>query len=319
MQPNTFVDFRTVKAAVTMRMALDHYGVNWLRKRGDELRGRCPIHKGEGTDTFHGNLVKNAFQCISCESRGNVLDFVAAMEQCTVREAAVKLAEWFSVTANNGQRPPATKKSAPAQSGGEGSGRNEPLKFQLKGVDPAHAYLAGREICKETAETFGIGYFGGKGSMSGRVVIPIHNESGQLIAYAGRAIDQSEPKYKLPPGFHKSLELFNLHRAIASNNAGSNSAVVVVEGFFDAVRVHEAGYSCVALMGSSLSAEQERLLCSHFTGALLMFDGDQAGRSATDECLLRLGRKLWIKSICLPEGVQPDSLSAGEIQELLFS
>ena len=59
---------------------------------------------------------------------------------------------------------------------------------------------------------FGIGYFPGKGSMSGRVVIPIHNERGELVAYAGRAIDQTEPKYKLPAGFKKSAVLFNLHR-----------------------------------------------------------------------------------------------------------
>src|SRR5258708_39399209 len=94
---NSFGDFRAVKAAVTISMALDHCGVNWLRKKGDELRGRCPIHKGEGTDTFHANLVKNAFQCFSCKARGNVLDFVAAMEQCTVKDAAVKLADWFSI------------------------------------------------------------------------------------------------------------------------------------------------------------------------------------------------------------------------------
>ena len=68
-----WVDFRAVKNAVTMRMALDHYGVNWLRKRGDELAGRCPIHKGEGTDTFHVNLTKNAFHCFSCQAKGNVL------------------------------------------------------------------------------------------------------------------------------------------------------------------------------------------------------------------------------------------------------
>ena len=55
--------------------------------------------------------------------------------------------------------------------------------------------------------------------MSGRVVIPIHNERGELVAYAGRSIDGSEPKYKLPAGFHKSLELFNLHRAIGETDA----------------------------------------------------------------------------------------------------
>jgi DNA primase len=321
---NTFVDFRRVKTAVSLSMALEHYGINWLRKKGDELRGRCPIHKGEGTDTFHANLVKNAFHCFSCKARGNVLDFVAAMEQCTVRDAAVKLAEWFSVVSDGpSQQSPARKadvpKEQPTKSRGEGSAKNQPLKFQLKGVDSNHAYIASRGISRETVETFGVGFFTGKGSMSGRLVIPIHNERGELIAYAGRSIDGSEPKYKLPAGFHKGLELFNLHRVLAKTPAGAGSTVVLVEGFFDCMKVHEAGYAAVALMGSSLSTEQERLLCSHFTGVILMLDGDEAGGTGIDDCLLRLGRKLWVRAIALPENAQPDSLSGGELHQLLFS
>lgn len=202
--------------------------------------------------------------------------------------------------------------------GGEESAENKPLKFELRGVDSSHPYLAGRGIRKETAETFGVGFFAGKGSMSGRVVIPIHNERGDLLAYAGRAIDNSEPKYKLPAGFHKSLELFNLHRCFERDGA-TVKTVVLVEGFFGAISVHDAGHPCVALMGSSLSAVQEALLCRHFTGVILLFDGDDAGRAATDECLLRLGRKLWVKAVQLEDGAQPDSFSAEELQRLLSS
>src|SRR5690348_10169367 len=97
MPKTDFVDFRQVKGAVTIRMALEHYGVNWLRKSGKELRGRCPIHKGDGGDAFYANEEKNAFHCFSCDAKGNVLDFVAAMENCTVRDSALKLSEWFGV------------------------------------------------------------------------------------------------------------------------------------------------------------------------------------------------------------------------------
>jgi DNA primase len=90
--------------------------------------------------------------------------------------------------------------------------------------------------------------------MSGRIVIPIHNAEGELVAYSGRALDEAtEPRYKLPAGFNKSLELFNLHRALAH----STVMVIVVEGFFDAMKVHQAGFpAVVALMGSSLSDVQ---------------------------------------------------------------
>src|SRR5216684_2748575 len=94
---NNWVDFQMVKEAVTMPMALDHYQVNWLRKEKQELVGRCPIHQGEGDRAFHVSLSKNAFNCFSCKARGNVLDFVAAMEKSSVRDAALKLTEWFSI------------------------------------------------------------------------------------------------------------------------------------------------------------------------------------------------------------------------------
>lgn len=317
MQPN-WVDFKAVKAAVTVRMVLDHYGVNWLREKGSELSGRCPIHKGKGEDPFHANTEKNNFHCFagSCGKRGNVLDLVAAMEKCTVRDAALKLVEWFSIGGSLHPKPEGQNDTQLAREEtaerGEASTGNPPLKFQLKGIDPAHAYLRERGI-QQTAETFGAGFFPGKGSMSGRVVIPIHNERGELVAYAGRAIDETEPKYKLPSGFQKSSELFNLHRAIASGV----STVVLVEGFFDCIKVHEAGFPCVALMGCSLSARQEELLRGNFSGAVLLFDGDEAGLSATDECLRRLGRSWWVKAVMLPEGKQPDMLTAEQIHELL--
>jgi DNA primase len=77
---------------------------------------------------------------------------------------------------------------------------NKPLSFTLRDVDSSHLYLRQRGIQEETARHFGVGFFLGRGSMSGCVVIPIHNERGELVAYVGRSIDGSEPKYKLPNG-----------------------------------------------------------------------------------------------------------------------
>jgi DNA primase len=74
--------------------------------------------------------------------------------------------------------------------------------------------------------------------MHGRVVIPIRNSTGELVAYAGRAVNECGPKYKLPIGFRKSLEVYNLHRAATA----SSDRVIVVEGYFDCLRVHQAGF-----------------------------------------------------------------------------
>lgn len=98
--PNEWVDFKVIKEAVDFQMVLDHYDIKGLTNSGDELRGPCPIHKGgQQGKTFSVNMHKNAFKCfyVGCEARGNVLDFVAAMENCSVRDAALKLQEWFRV------------------------------------------------------------------------------------------------------------------------------------------------------------------------------------------------------------------------------
>jgi len=98
----------------------------------------------------------------------------------------------------------------------------------------------------------------------------------------------------------------------------SRLTVVVVEGFFDCIRVDEAGYPCVALMGSSLSAEQEELVYRYFARVILLLDGDAAGRAGTDDHLLRLGRKVWVTAVQL-HGAQPDTLSTEEIRQVLSS
>src|ERR1035441_7631183 len=104
--------------------------------------------------------------------------------------------------------PPTTGTSCPVESS-TGDRGNKPLPFTLKGIDYSHPYLGERGITEETAKHFGIGFFPGKGCMQGRIVIPIHSEEGILVAYAGRVLAQSEPKYKFPPLFQKSLVLFN--------------------------------------------------------------------------------------------------------------
>jgi DNA primase len=143
-------------------------------------------------------------------------------------------------------------------------------------------------------------------------VIPIHNSSGELVAYAGRSIDGAEPRYKFPAGFHKSLELFNLHRV------GGELSVVLVEGFFDCMKVAQAGFPCVALMGSTMSKAQEDLLAEHFGEVILMLDADEAGRKATEEIGDRLRERVFlVKTIVLNVDKQPDQFSTEEIHREL--
>lgn len=311
---SAWVDFRAVKEVVSLEAVLQYYQVKGLRpRRRGHLEGRCPIHRGARDDAFHVDLRKNVFHCFACQAGGNVLDLVAAMERCSIREAALKLQAWF------GSQP----ERLPGRLAAEGwkgelvrekSGRNLPLRFILAGVNTSHAYLSQRGVDPATAREFGVGFYSGAGLLKGRIVIPIRNVCGELVAYAGRAVDDRTPKYQLPAGFRKGLELFNLHRAAATGN----ETVIVVEGYFDCLRVHQAGFPCVvALMGCALSTEQERLLLERFRRLVLMLDGDAAGRAAGQRLSARLSGKCSVVVVALPDGAQPDQLLPEIIGRLL--
>jgi DNA primase len=305
---SNWVDFSAVKRAVNLETVLGHYQVQGLRRRGDQLQGRCPIHRGRRDDSFRAHLTRNVFHCFACQASGNVLDFVAAMERCSIREAALRLQQSFDVNAAM-PRDGTNRELVRKEEGG-----NLPLPFVLRNVVEDHPYLAQRGIDPATAAELGVGFYPGPGLMSGRIVIPIRNLRGQLVAYAGRALDGRRPKYKFPRGFCKSLELFNLPRAVATGS----QVVIVVEGYFDCMRVHQAGFPwVVALMGSSLSAAQESGLLRHFDRMVLMLDGDAAGQIACRIIGARLSGRCSVQVVRVPDGSQPDQLSAATIRRLL--
>jgi DNA primase len=318
-----WVDFKAVKQAISVEMALAYYGVVLRRIHSPYLRGRCPLpdHVSKGSNqSFIVNIEKNAWACHSdscLASRGgriggNVLDFVAAMEGCSLRDAALKLQDWFAVTPKPSPREHIVSAAERATVAEES---NKPLPFTLRGIHQRHPYLAERGVDLKTAVHFGIGFYPGKGCMEGRIVIPIHDEGGVLVAYAGRSLGQDEPRYKFPARFRKSLVLFNLHRSVCHG-----PTVVVVEGFFDCIKVHQAGFPCVvSLMGSSLSHCQENLLQRHFREVILMLDGDKPGRQASEAIAARLMTKLSVRAVATPPEVQPDEMSADQIHCLCDS
>jgi DNA primase len=237
-----------------------------------------------------------------------VIDLVTILERCSLREAGLRLQDWFRVPPSH---PTPAVASAPASSA---AARNRPLGFALQGIDTRHRYLTQRGISPSTARLFGVGIYHGSGFLAGRCVIPIRDEKSQLVAYAGRAVNGQEPKYRFPAGFRKSQVLFNLDRAIKT---GGNE-VIVVEGFFDALKVHQAGHpAVVALMGSSFSQRQSELLLSHFASVTVMLDGDDPGRHAAEVIAKLLRPKVRVHEVELPNGVQPDQLSSADIDVLI--
>jgi DNA primase len=195
------------------------------------------------------------------------------------------------------------------------------LKFRLEKLEREHPYLTERGLTLETIVDFGAG-FCAKGTMADRIAIPIHNPQGEVVAYAGRfpgEPSEDRPKYKLPTGFRKSLELFNIDRAVKEPG---HLPLVIVEGFFDCMTLHQNGCrKVVALMGSSMSAAQEELIRRHTNQTIhviVMLDEDDAGRTGRDDIAARLAKFVFVKiHVFEKEGSQPEHLSPEEVANIV--
>jgi DNA primase len=340
MAKTKFIDFKAIKAAITMEQLLGHYNIlDQFKRTGDSLNGPCPIHKGSNPTQFRVSTTKNIWNCFSdCEHGGNTLDFIAKMEKCSIHAAALKAIEWFNLdpeamsatddksgtaepkttspTPKPAARPAALPKAAP-----ENNVPNAPLKFRLDKLERSHPYLTEqRGLTPETIVDFGIG-FCSKGMMADRIAIPIHNAKGEVVAYAGRFVGEpgeDTPKYKLPPGFRKSQELFNVDRA---SKEPAEVTMVIVEGFFGCMKLHQHGCrKVVALMGSTMSAAQEELikgLIDHRSQVIVMLDEDEAGRAGREDIATRLSKFCFVKVHTFEqEGQQPEDMSKDDVIQL---
>ena len=341
MSKTKFVDFKAIKAAITMEQLLQHYGILDQFKPGtDSLNGPCPIHKGSNPTQFRISTTKNIWNCFSdCEHGGNTLDFICKMEKCSIHAAALKAIEWFNLdpeamtvsddkadTAEPKASAPASKPAArPAASpkaAPESNVPNAPLKFRLDKLERTHPYLTEeRGLTPETIVDFGIGYCA-KGMMADRIAIPIHNAKGEVVAYAGRFIGappEGAPKYKLPPGFRKSQELFNLDRAIKEP---ADKPLLIVEGFFDAMKIHDHGYrKVVAIMGATLSSAQEELIRQHTTSdshVIVMLDENEAGKAGREDIACRLSKFCFVRVHQFPRpDMEPEHLTDVELADIV--
>ena len=317
---NRFIGFNQLKQSVTMEQVLERYGLlEKLRRSGDSLSGVCPLHQGHNPTQFRVSTIRDCWICFGdCHAGGSIIDFVSRMEKVGIREAGLLLQDWFNLKPVNGKeapRPVVKDKVIPFR-----KESNPPLRFSLGPLDGAHPYLQKRGLTVETISTFGLGCCP-HGLLRGWIAIPIHDAKGQMIAYAGRwpgTPPEEQPKYRLPRGFRKSLELFNQHRAMQEN---PSEPLVVVEGFFGCMRVWQAGHRrVVSLMGSLLSpAQEERIvqIAGENGRVLLLFDEDAAGRKGRSEAQERLSKHVAVSVIRLEDGQQPDSLEADELLTLI--
>jgi DNA primase len=292
-----FVPFAEVKRAVSLEAIMERYELlASLTRKGMNLAGPCPFCKGSSGRQFQVNLVKNAWYCFGCKEGGNILDFVAKKEEVSIRTAALKLDSWFELGLVAKEKPQAEASAAPAETPAasleappavrELPTENPPLAFTLKTLDPHHESLAPLGLGTETIERFGAGYCT-KGLLKGRLAIPIHSAEGELVAYAGLAVEEdASPRYLFPPKFHAPLEVMNLHRLPEfAEEGGPFYLTPEIEGV---LRLAEVGIvAALALFDGSLSEAQEEAI----TGALPLFERlVLVGEGFEDRTVARLAR-----------------------------
>ncbi len=271
------MDFSQVKA-VPILSVLAHYGIKARPRKGNQFIADCPLpsharaeHK---KDTFSINTESNIFYCHSETCRaasskpkgGDVIDLVTLMEGLKPKEAAQKIL---------GLKPgPVVVET----------GVNKPLGFKLEGLE-YHPEIEKRGISKETAQQFGVGFFGRRGSMARRIVFPLY-EHGNLIGYVGRTVEPvtpENPKWKFPPGLQKTF-LYGIEWCDPAK------PVILCESPWMVLYAKQRGGQAASMLGKELTEGQERQL-EPFKEIILALDNDEEGKKAAAKLANRLTGK----------------------------
>ena len=320
-----------------------------LARRGRELLGLCPFHK-EKTPSFTVNEDKGFFHCFGCGAHGDVIGFVMRDEGLPFPEAVERLAGDAGLPLP--ARDPHAEAREKQRHSLFGVVEEAAKWFAAELAGPRGAaprrYLEARGVDEETRATFRLGYApdsraalrtklekdGITGAMMleaglviapddgrapydrfrGRVIFPIWDRRGRVVAFGGRALGDAQPKYLNSPEtplFAKGSLLYGQHLAApAARKAGR---VIAVEGYMDVIALHQAGIAeAVAPLGTALTEQQLEALWRLADDPVLCFDGDEAGARAAgravERALPRLSAKRSLRFAALPAGQDPDTM-----------
>lgn len=333
------IDFKHVRQHADFARVLAAFNID-LKKDGskpDQFKALCPFHE-DTTPSLKVNTSKNVFRCFACDAKGNVIDFVMLFDGVEIRPAAKIVAELSGISptpsgsastfdptkrakAATPKRQAAPETPALDAAELEEVTENKVLSFELKLNRPAKLtqWLATRGIDGKTMERFGLGQASRRSkTIAERLAIPLHNVEGALVGYCGRHIgdkvSEDVPKYILPKGFRKDLEVFNLNRI-----AGDSEYVVLFESYFSVMR-HHAQVNAASTFGRSISATQIDLLYeAGCRKVLIAFDGDQPGRDGAITVAGQMASKFWTRIASFEDGVKPHHLDWDELAPILRS
>ncbi|MFQ9952551.1 MAG: DNA primase [Clostridium sp.] len=311
-----------------------------LKRTGRNMVGLCPFH-GEKTPSFHVNVENAYFHCFGCGAGGDVITFIRRIENLDYLDAVRLLAQRAGMTVpmEGVDDKTARIRARIFEANREAARFFHRMLYSPQGTQ-ALAYLRGRGLKESTIKHFGLGYappgrfalvdaLRGKGfrdeelvtanlAFAGRrgnavdrfvdrVMFPIIDLRGNVIAFGGRIMGDGKPKYLNTSDtvvFRKSNQLFALNFA---KNSGEQR-LILVEGYMDVIALHQAGFTnAVATLGTALAVDHARLIARYTKEVIVSYDSDAAGQKAADRAIPMLrDAGLTVRVLSVPGSKDPD-------------
>lgn len=322
-----------------------------LKKTGQaNYQGLCPFHN-ERTPSFSASQHKQFYYCFGCKASGNAIGFLMAYDKLTFLEAVEILAGKANMSLPETTTLATTKVERTHVDLLEKSAKY--FQGVLKKQQTALDYLKKRGLDQATLVKFGIGYAppgwhnlldhlgqslpikqklqeAGMALVKNdrwfdrfreRIMFPIHNRKGQVIAFGGRSLGDQAPKYLNSPEtpvFHKSRELYGLYQVLQSNH--QLQQLIMVEGYLDVIALHQFGITtAVGTLGTAVTAQHIHLLLRYAKELIFCFDSDLAGNKAAwkalEIILPHMNEGINVRFLFLPNGEDPDSFIRKEGKE----
>ena len=320
-----------------------------LEQRGGNFWGKCPFHH-EKTASFSVNARGQFYYCFGCHKSGDVINFIMEIESLDFNDSVRFLAERVKlplpeIRYDDEKIKEQKKKKERAHALLTDTARFYAYNLKKDGAEKHIDYIYKRKISSEYVAKFGMGaslnfsdlpnFLKSKGytfeemtsagvvdvkdgryydALGGRLIIPIINQFGQVVAFGGRLLEKADfAKYKNTREtfvFSKSNTLYNLNNLKKLKNQTGLDGVIIVEGYMDTISLVQGGFlNVVASMGTSLTKDQARILKRYTDKVFISYDGDFAGQKASIRGLEILSEEgLEVKVVSLPDGMDPDDV-----------
>jgi DNA primase len=331
-----------LKSSVDIVRVIGEY-VRLRKASGNRYQGLCPFHK-EKTPSFSVYTHIQAYKCFGCGEHGDVIKFVEKIESLSFYEALKVLAEHNNIPMPKRAEysDPESKLRGALQDMHDLAAAMFQAGLRTGGAAQAREYVARRGVAQQLVEEFGLGFADPSGQalvrklreqgftpeqmqdsglvrrredgsfydyFRGRLIFPIHGESGKVVAFAGRTLKDEEPKYLNSPQtkiYQKSNVLYNLNRARRA--ISKSNYAVLVEGYMDVIGVYSAGIGeVVASCGTALTSWQVAALRRHADRVVVNFDPDGPGAAAAERSIqIFLAEGSNVRVLELGGGLDPD-------------